>query len=850
MKFTGLQMRVASLLGISLLLTASCIIGYSASVMHSTARQARRQGIAQAKAYAVAISRQYANRVESYLETGLEAVRVLAQTLRIAADARAESRLSRAEVTRLLKTVIEQRPDFLGIYTAWEPNAFDGMDHEFVNHPGHDATGRFIPYWTRNQAGQILLEPLVDYEIAGAGNYYQLPRKTGKEQLLDANAYLVQGEPILLTSLVVPILSDETFRGVVGIDLRLDVFQPLVNDVTGVNNQQAAQLLIISSNGTIIAATRQPELAGKPLQTVEEDWRDDLNAAIKRPDGYTKIEEDRLEVFCRVDVGNTGASWFVKMTLPETAITHDADLLLQQANRDILRMIAISLICLAAASQLMWDMMRKIIAPVTDAAVFAEELARGNLDATLRLHQNNELGVLADALRSMKEKIRGALQETSKIIQAAQAGRLNARGNFRDFSGGWRELGFGLNHVLDAFWSPFNIAAGHLERLANGEIPATIPIEAYSGDLKQVILNLNQCIETITGLAAETTALTNAAMRGRFNFRGDVEKFGGEYAAIVKGMNNTIAMLVGHIDRIPVAIHVIDAAFTIQYVNAAGAAIVGATPEQLIGQKCYDWFRTSACQTDRCACAQAISSGGIHVCDASAHRGNRALFLTQTGIPLRDEHDQIIGALEMLVDQTEIKAAMLAAQQQNWLRAGQAELSSVMRGEQDAQPLARSIIAYLAQYLSADIGAIYLTQDDGEQKSLILTASTAYSRRMNPENSVAFGAGLVGQAAIEEEQLLFTDIPGDELPIQTESGFVAPRQILASPFWHDGGLTGVIELGTLGEFSPAHQEFLKHTAENIAAAIHSAQTRVKMRQLLAQTQQHIATTSNVKKGEA
>ena len=849
MKFTGLQMRVASLLGISLLLTASCIIGYSASVMHSTARQARRQGIAQAKAYAVAISRQYANRVESYLETGLEAVRVLAQTLHVTADARTESRLSRADVTHLLKTVIEQRPDFLGIYTAWEPNAFDGKDQEFVNHPGHDATGRFIPYWTRNQEGQILLEPLLDYEIAGAGNYYQLPRQTGKEQLLDANTYLVQGKPIMLTSLVVPILRDGKFRGVVGIDLRLDVFQPLVNDVNGVDSQ-AAQLLIISNNGTIIAATRQPELAGKPLQKVEEDWRDDLNAAIKRPDSYTKIEEDRLEVFCRVDVGNTGAPWFVKMTLPETAITHDADLLLQQANRDILRMIAIGLICFVVACQLMWDVMRKIIAPVTDAAAFAEELARGNLEATLRLHQNNELGVLADALRSMKEKIRGVLQETSTIIQAVQAGRLNVRGNFRDFSGGWRELGFGLNNVLDAFWSPFNVTAGHLERLAKGDIPATIPAEAYRGDLKQVVANLNQCIETITGLAAETTTLTNAAMHGRFNFRGDVEKFGGEYAAIVKGMNNTIAMLVGHIDRIPVAIHVIDAAFTIQYVNAAGAAIVGATPEQLIGQKCSDWFRASACQTDRCACAQAISSGGIHVCDASAHRDNRALFLTQTGIPLRDEHDQIIGALEMLVDQTEIKAAMIAAQQQSWLRAGQAELSSVMRGEQDAQPLARRIIAYLAQYLSADIGAIYLTQEDGERKCLMLTASTAYTRRMNPENSVAFGAGLVGQAAIEEEQLLFTDIPDDELPIQTESGFVAPRQILASPFWHDGGLTGVIELGTLGEFSPAHQEFLKHTAENIAAAIHSAQTRVRMRQLLAQTQQHTVTTSNVEKGEA
>ncbi|MDM8540511.1 methyl-accepting chemotaxis protein, partial [Desulfococcaceae bacterium HSG9] len=52
--------------------------------------------------------------------------------------------------------------------------------------------------------------------------------------------------------------------------------------------------------------------------------------------------------------------------------------------------------------------------------------------------------------------------------------------------------------------------------------------------------NLNKCIEAINGLVAETVMLTEGAVEGRLDIRGDVEKFGGDYAKIVKGINNTL----------------------------------------------------------------------------------------------------------------------------------------------------------------------------------------------------------------------------------------------------------------------------------------------------------------------
>jgi methyl-accepting chemotaxis protein len=51
--------------------------------------------------------------------------------------------------------------------------------------------------------------------------------------------------------------------------------------------------------------------------------------------------------------------------------------------------------------------------------------------------------------------------------------------------------------------------------------------------------------------------------------------------------------------------------------------------------------------------------------------------------------------------------------EQNWFKTGQAELNDRMRGEQDVDVLARNTISFLAEYLNAQVGALYLTESDG-----------------------------------------------------------------------------------------------------------------------------------------
>nr|ABD75783.1 putative signal transduction histidine kinase [uncultured bacterium] len=181
-----------------------------------------------------------------------------------------------------------------------------------------------------------------------------------------------------------------------------------------------------------------------------------------------------------------------------------------------------------------------------------------------------------------------------------------------------------------------------------------------------------------------------------------------------------------------------------------------------------------------------------------------------------------------------IENSMAEVEQQNWLKTGQAELNDTMRGEQNVAALAQNIITYLANFLQAQIGTIYLTN---EEKVLHLVGSYAYTTRKGNRNEFKFGEGLVGQAALEHHRIMFTNVPDDYIAITSGLGETVPRHIFVTPFLYEGEVKGVIELGTVDEFTERQRNFIEQVAENIAIAFNSTQVREKMQTLLEETQQ-------------
>ena len=117
MRMKSVQMRIVLGAALCLLLVAGAITGYSAITANQTA-------VNNAESQVMATAREQAAIVDAELEVAMDAARTLAQAF--AAAKTGEEGLSRSQVNAMLKQVLSENLSFLGVYTLWEPNAFDG----------------------------------------------------------------------------------------------------------------------------------------------------------------------------------------------------------------------------------------------------------------------------------------------------------------------------------------------------------------------------------------------------------------------------------------------------------------------------------------------------------------------------------------------------------------------------------------------------------------------------------------------------------------------------------------------------------------------------------------------------
>jgi CheY-like chemotaxis protein/CHASE3 domain sensor protein len=172
-----------------------------------------------------------------------------------------------------------------------------------------------------------------------------------------------------------------------------------------------------------------------------------------------------------------------------------------------------------------------------------------------------------------------------------------------------------------------------------------------------------------------------------------------------------------------------------------------------------------------------------------------------------------------------------ARQLESWLRAGQIGLSEQMQGDQPLDSLGQRILEFLAPFLDAQVGAVFIA----EGKRFRRVAGYALSAGSDAD-MLRPGDGLTGQAAKENRALRIRDLPPDYLPIGSATGRGAPNELLIAPASSDGTVHAVTEFGFFGPAGAAKQTFLDRVSESIAAAVRASKDRSRLEELLQETQ--------------
>ncbi|MET0254780.1 MAG: CHASE3 domain-containing protein, partial [Luteibacter sp.] len=178
-----------------------------------------------------------------------------------------------------------------------------------------------------------------------------------------------------------------------------------------------------------------------------------------------------------------------------------------------------------------------------------------------------------------------------------------------------------------------------------------------------------------------------------------------------------------------------------------------------------------------------------------------------------------------------IRNASRARQRSEWLQRGQLELAAVMSGDQGTGELGANILAFLARFLNAQAGALFVN------------ATTFYERvgayGLAPGHTVVERflptEGLLGQAVAERRTVRVDNVPDGYLSIGSALGQDKPRHLVLLPSVVDGAVNGVLELGFFRKVEDDAITLLEQMASAIGIALRSATYRAELSRLLEET---------------
>ncbi|PID72283.1 MAG: chemotaxis protein [Desulfobulbus propionicus] len=421
--FKDLGLRTKMLISVCLVVLVSYAVTLTYITMNATAMA---QQNAEKTAQEIAV--QYAGKIQSEMNQVMDVARTVAHVFEGMKNS--NNTPSRDDMNEILKQTLKRNPESIGIVTLWEPDALDGKDDQYKNAFGHDATGRFVPYWHRGN-GPIEVQPVVNFD---AEPWYQVPRDTGKAILTNPYVYQVAGKDVRMASLYVPIKHQGKFLGLAGMDFSLDAFAKLNETVTPLETGYG---FIIANDGSLVAHPRkeivgktvrdldEPEVASAMMQAIQE------GKVFKRISTSKKGNKTSLQFMVPINVEGTTTPWSMGVSIPMKTILKDA---VSLRNTSIFMGLVSMLILFGVVFYLSHSLVTRPLNRVIDSLA---DIAEGEGDLTMRLpvHSRDELGMLSSRFNTFIEKLQNIIKELAERslgVNTSSSGLLAIAGDLSD----------------------------------------------------------------------------------------------------------------------------------------------------------------------------------------------------------------------------------------------------------------------------------------------------------------------------------------------------------------------------------------------------------------------------------
>ena len=360
----------------------------------------------------------FALNIQSEMNEHFAVVRTLANAFKVYKD------MPREQWDKLFISMYDKvYRDNLAFYKLWDSWELNKID------PNWDRpTGRIANVFSRVK-GNVLQKQYLR-SLDGDPEVYSYIKTQAKELILPIYFDVFTDndeETKLMTSLVSPIIIDNEYIGMVGVDLILEKFQEMVNEIQ-LKQFNGSYAFLLSEEGKF-AGHPKTELLNQIASFNLKDGSE-FNVLKSIADGkyFTILEVDENNktnyiAFAPIEIGRTNTPWYLGVSVPVNSI-------MAQADRNFMISILVGLFGVFILSFVIWIITKNISDPIQSITEFLKKLSKGQTNSKFDLDVNS-----GDEIEEMTKALKTSIEGLNKKTEFANhIGKGNLEYDFKMLS--------------------------------------------------------------------------------------------------------------------------------------------------------------------------------------------------------------------------------------------------------------------------------------------------------------------------------------------------------------------------------------------------------------------------------
>jgi HAMP domain-containing protein/signal transduction histidine kinase/ActR/RegA family two-component response regulator len=510
-------------------------------------------------------------------------------------------------------------------------------------------------------------------------------------------------------------------------------------------------------------------------------------------------------------------------------------------------------------------MASNLTSQVRDIANVTTAVAKGDLSQKITVDVRGEMLELKNTINTMVDQLSSFADEVTRVArEVGTEGKLGGQAQVPGVGGTWKDLTENVNFMASNLTGQVRNIAQVTTAVAKGDLSQKITVDV-KGEILELKDTINTMVDQLRAFADEVTRVAReVGTDGNLGGQANVPGVSGTWKDLTDSVNfmaSNLTAQVRNIAQVATAVargdlsqkitvdvkgEILELKNTINtmvdQLSSFAAEVTRVAHEvgtegKLGGQARVEgvsgtWRHLTETVNQL---AQNLTTQVRAIADVATAvtQGDltRAVDVETQGevAELKDNINQMIRNLQ----ETTRKNA-----EQDWLKSNLARISGMMQGQRDLRELSRLVMSEVTPVVSAQYGAFFMAEGEGDELSLRLVASYAYEpgKRQRAFNRFRLGEGLVGQTAVEKKPIMVTDPPQDYVRISSGLGEGRPEAILALPVVFEGLVLGVIELASFRPFSDVSVMFLEQLVETIGVVLNGVIANMRREELLAESQ--------------